>query len=380
MNFYSQITPFSNFNDLSNDKFYVPAPQDWIVLITDIGGSTQAIKEGRYKDVNMIGAASIVCVRKALQSQEFAYAFGGDGSTFLIPAEQSQVAIDALNSLKDFAQKSFDLKLRVGAVTVSELVKNQNRVEVARFSISKDQSIATFRGDGFTIAEKWIKSMPERYETRAKNKTEADLSGLSCRWKPIQNHRGTILSLIVKSRMEGFDLYSSILKAFEKILPEGLEAHNPTLSPKKEYRSLRDSVSGDKKIFPLGFKNKVEWLSELAFAQLMFRTGLIKFFPKVQNYRNDIPSHSDYKKFDDVLRMTIDCSKEQAKEILSYLQSLYEQKQIFYGTFESSTALMTCFVETIDPGNHIHFIDGNNGGYAQAAVQLKSQIANSISN
>jgi hypothetical protein len=36
---------------------------------------------------------------------------------------------------------------------------------------------------------------------------------------------------------------------------------------------------------------------------------------------------------------------------------------------------MTCFIRRLEEGGHVHFIDGNDGGYAMAAVELKAQIA-----
>lgn len=41
---------------------------------------------------------------------------------------------------------------------------------------------------------------------------------------------------------------------------------------------------------------------------------------------------------------------------------------------ETQDSLMTCYVDDINDGGHIHFIDGADGGYAMAAKQLKRQI------
>ena len=35
---------------------------------------------------------------------------------------------------------------------------------------------------------------------------------------------------------------------------------------------------------------------------------------------------------------------------------------------------MTCYVNTVQPGDHIHFIDGDDGGYAMAAKEMKAQM------
>ena len=61
-NFYADIESFDNFSKVADVDNYVIAPDDWFVVIADIKGSTLAIGEGRYKEVNMIGAACINAV------------------------------------------------------------------------------------------------------------------------------------------------------------------------------------------------------------------------------------------------------------------------------------------------------------------------------
>lgn len=75
-----------------------------------------------------------------------------------------------------------------------------------------------------------------------------------------------------------------------------------------------------------------------------------------------------------MLRMIIDCSPTQVNLIRSFLEELYQKGYIYYGMHESDNSLMTCFVDRLSEGNHIHFIDGGNGGYAMAAKGLKAQL------
>ena len=35
---------------------------------------------------------------------------------------------------------------------------------------------------------------------------------------------------------------------------------------------------------------------------------------------------------------------------------------------------MTCFLTGLDDESHVHFVDGDNGGYAIAAAQLKDRL------
>jgi len=84
--FYSQIDAFDDFAEIANIDNYVVAPDDWHVVISDVEGSTRTIAEGRYKEVNMIGAACINAVLNLTTGGEIPYVFGGDGATLLVPA------------------------------------------------------------------------------------------------------------------------------------------------------------------------------------------------------------------------------------------------------------------------------------------------------
>ena len=72
--------------------------------------------------------------------------------------------------------------------------------------------------------------------------------------------------------------------------------------------------------------------------------------------------------------MVIDIPSSEMEKILSILEQFRRKNQIFYGTHTSTGALMTCIVIDRD-GEHIHFIDGADGGYSLAAAQMKSQRA-----
>jgi hypothetical protein len=41
---------------------------------------------------------------------------------------------------------------------------------------------------------------------------------------------------------------------------------------------------------------------------------------------------------------------------------------------KSREALLTCIVQSYN-GNHLHFVDGSDGGYALAARELKSRLS-----
>ena len=94
----------------------------------------------------------------------------------------------------------------------------------------------------------------------------------------------------------------------------------------------------------------------------------------IPEYLRSISAHSDFRKFDNMLRMVIDCTPQQILAVKDLFARLHSEGIIYFGTFEAENSLMTCFVESLSQGNHIHFMDAENGGYAMAAEALKKQM------
>jgi len=85
--FYQNLSGMPDFDSFFGQSSFSPLPEDWMVVIADIKGSTKAVKSGKYRDVNAIGVATIVAVMKATQNVAIPYVFGGDGASFCIPPD-----------------------------------------------------------------------------------------------------------------------------------------------------------------------------------------------------------------------------------------------------------------------------------------------------
>ena len=83
--FYSDLPIFREFMGVADGNNYHDVPDDWLVVVSDIKGSTKAIESGRYKEVNILGGSSIIAVLNCIKNVEIPFVFGGDGESFVIP-------------------------------------------------------------------------------------------------------------------------------------------------------------------------------------------------------------------------------------------------------------------------------------------------------
>ena len=55
-------------------------------------------------------------------------------------------------------------------------------------------------------------------------------------------------------------------------------------------------------------------------------------------------------------------TREQQKQLRSYLDTLRDDRKLVYGIHASESAIITCLVFNYNR-DHIHFLDGLNGGF-----------------
>lgn len=353
-------------------------PDDWLVFIADIKNSTQAIELGKYKEVNLIGAASITLSIQVINNAEFPFVFGGDGASLCVPPEYAESVSIALAKLIRFAEDNFSLQLRVAMIPATEIYQAGKQLLVSKLEITEDRFIALFRGGGLAYADQLAKTSGDTYAVAKHSETVEELKGLSCRWSPIPAKKGNIISLLVVARGDNvLTIYQNILVKIRNILNCSIEDANPISLRNKQYKgfwsALKEESKYHHKIFSVKFILRI---FEIFLAVLIFRYRLnpAVFNFKAKQYKDSIKQHSDYRKFDDTLRLIVDCRKDEYDLLNSELNKAYENQEIYYGLYSSKEALMTCFVESTHQGDHLHFIDGGDGGLAMAAKQLKSQL------
>ena len=60
--------------------------------------------------------------------------------------------------------------------------------------------------------------------------------------------------------------------------------------------------------------------------------------------------------------------------LVKYLTDQQKEGALIFGHYISKESVMTCYIENRD-AKHIHFVDGSEGGYTEAAKEFKKQFA-----
>lgn len=402
--FYASLPPLKRFADLTDFGQFSPVPPDWYILITDVVNSTQAIAAGRYKAVNLMGAACITAVLNAVDRLELPFVFGGDGISMLVPGSVLEPARTALLTTRTLAKRVFNLDLRVGVVPVSHVKTATTALRVAKVQLTPTYHQACFAGGGITYATDLVKQPDEDNPYRLDAYTEApsDFSGLECRWQDIPSPTGQTISLIVSSLPSSPKPSSHIYRDFlvalsdiygsdECLRPVRPNALRLSFNPKKllyetRLRALEGRSPHKQSLSAPAAKQP--WQQALYLSRVylenMLGAGLMNARLTVDTvdwggYKASVATATDYQKFDDALRMVITSTPAQTHQLNGYLEGRFRSGELVYGAHISDRALLTCMVFERN-GRHVHFVDAADGGYTQAAIALKEKLRRKTQN
>ncbi len=373
-NFYASLPTLSTFESAVDQAGYRPLPDRWLIGLTDVVASTAAVAEGRYKAVNLAGAAVVSALANAKHTLDFPYVFTGDGMACAVPPEEGDLLEQTLATSVGWVGAALDLALRGAIVPVEEIRAAGHDVRIARFAPTPKMSYAMFSGGGVSWAETALKAgqLPQVN----KRDGRPDLSGLSCRFKPIPTRKGVILSVIAVPSRSAADadfraLVDDLLHmtvAGHPLPPEGPGWGWPPSGLELEARLQRRHGR------PLIYNRAIIGLKTLVAAAVVnLGLRLPGFVPS--RYRAELVANTDFRKFGDGLMMTVDCSPAVADAIEARLTQADTAGVAYFGTQRQGAALMTCVVPSPSHPDHIHFIDGAGGGYTLAARQLKARKA-----
>lgn len=374
--FYDRLPRRRAFEELTEAAHYTALPEDWLIGVSDVVNSTGLVAAGRYKTVNMVGAAVISAVMNALDGAAFPFVFGGDGASFAVAPAHADVVREAMARVARWAEAEFDVGLRVALVPLSEVRAAGADVKVARFQVSDGADYAMFEGGGLHWAEQQMKAGAFAIDP-APEGALPDLTGLSCRWSHMPARQGTILSVLVAPEPQA--AAADVARVYARIiaLAQALERGGhpaPAAGPGSDWppkgatleaHAARGSGSLGKARRKALFESFVAWL--------LIRTGLRLGGFDARRYARVVGENADFRKLDDGLKMTLDCDLATKDRIEAVLAEAAEAGLVRYGLATQDEAMMTCIVPSIMTDDHVHFIDGAAGGYTLAASRMKGR-------
>jgi Protein of unknown function (DUF3095) len=384
--FYKDKSPLASFSEAANGELHLQLPEDWWIVVADVMGSTKAIESGRYKDVNTVGAATIMAVINVDSACEIPFIFGGDGATLAVPPHMIHGAREALLGAQKMAKDGFDLGLRVGVIPARDIFSRNMRLGVGKYRHTDKMTQTSLSGFGWEWAETALKN-PEiaaHYIVTENDATHpnADFTGFQCRWKPIDARNGFKLAIIVQSTSkdakEHVELYTQVLLKINDIYGELQDFHPvqaATLGLTFNPASLIGEVLVNRK--DKGFVRlcieTIKVLFVCIMASVMFALNLRVAGVRWGGYKKEVVDNADFRKFDGTLKMVVDGSAKQEELLRDFFEKLRAEGKLIYGLHRSAKAIMTCMVFTAGQ-DHAHFVDGSDGGYAMAAKMMKQQL------
>jgi len=118
---------------------------------------------------------------------------------------------------------------------------------------------------------------------------------------------------------------------------------------------------------------KIKWFEMI---KTWFTTwyGFIYFSTeKGRSYLENLVKMSDTLVIDGKINTVISGTISQRKALQELLDAMETEGEILYGLHVSGAAIMSCYVRNLED-DHIHFVDGSEGGYTKAAGMLKKKL------
>lgn len=387
--FYRDVATLTSFAQATESRYHQDLPEDWWIVIADVIGSTQAIEAGDYKKVNTVGVACIAAVVNVDRSIDLPFLFGGDGATFAIPEVLRERVIMALRGAQQLARTSFGLGLRVGLAQVGVLADQGFWVRLGKLRLSSYVTQPVFSGRGWEEAERRVKKVDAADILRVEEgdgPALASFEGFECRWQSVPSFHDHKLALLVGAVSADAETnlatYQRVLEEIQTIYGDVAEYH-PLRADRMRLAFNPGLLSHEWRVRSgqLGLWKRLAYFGRMLLQNLagvvLFARNMDTEAVKWSRYRDELVENSDFRKFDGMLRTVMDGSDAQAEQLLGYLEAEYHAGRLVYGMHKSREALVTCIVQSYS-GNHMHFVDGSDGGYALAAQELKRRLSMGI--
>ncbi len=362
---------------LGDERLFEKVPENWHIVVADIEESTQAIANGLHNEVNLAATGSIVAVLNQLKKYKskikIPYFFGGDGATFIVPPGILKDVLYVLNTQRIRVKKNLKLDLRVGSIAVKEMYKQGHSLNIAKIRLNEYLITPVALGTALKHAEKVIKNTYEEDAKEIITRKKLDLTGMECRWDEIEPPKSEqkVVCLLINCKDEKSQrvIYQEIITKIDLIFGD-LHERQPITTLKLKLDTTLDKIR--KEMYArIGKYNMIylikNWLVT-GFGKYYF-----KYFKEGKSYLLKVSQLSDTLMIDGSINTVISGDREQIDQLVAYLDEMEAAKKINYGIHITHASVMSCYVED-RKDNHIHFVDGTDGGYTSAAKIFKTKM------
>jgi hypothetical protein len=380
LNFYRDIKALKlPVAQALEERWFLELPSDWFVVIADIKNSTAAVAEGRHNDVNLIAAGSLIAALNIAKTKgvEIPFFFGGDGGAVIVPGEIADDVLAGLHRHNENASKNFGLTMHIGSLSVADISSGGAALRIAKIQIGENLSKALLVGNGLKVAEQQIKRKSGNEFQNPLSDLALNMTGLECRWDKVKppTDENEIVCYLVEATEQArqTDVYRDVLSTIDDIYGP-LEGRSPLsvnrlkllLNLRKIENEMKAKFGGWRIRYYVGAF--LENFLGLFFFGLNLKLGGIKG----QDYLSQLIANADTLTIDGRINTIIAGKTEKRKLLVSYLKAQEEKGTLIFGHHISKESIMTCYIENIN-AKHIHFVDGSDGGYTEAAKELKAK-------
>lgn len=362
---------------LDNAKLFVTIPNDWHIFVVDIENSTQAVADGFHHDVNLSATGSVVMVlneiKKIKNDLSIPYFFGGDGTTFLVPEFLQPKITTLFENYRKHIKKTTELNLKVGSVSIREVYAEKRKIKIAKLALTKKLTIPIVIGTGLQFAEKKIKDNFIEKSLNPKKSRPIDLKGMECRWQeiaPLKKEK-KVFCLLATCTIEEkqIDVYREIMQKIIAVFGD----HNDRqpISTSKLHLDLSLKKIKKEMLVRLGKNDYLDLIKNWLITVL--GKYYFKIFSEGKKYVNEISQLSHTLMIDGTINTVISGTQEKIDDFTIFLDELEQQGVLKYGIHITHASIMSCYVEDRKT-NHVHFVDGTEGGFTAAAVMLKTKL------
>jgi hypothetical protein len=372
-NFFKNLPNLTHYNDLMLPGSGTPLPENWALAVSDVRHSTQLLNSGKFKEVNIAGASIIAAISNHLRHLDIPFQFLGDGAVVAFPGRYHKEVEALIHGCIRKVEKAYGFSMTAGSVSVKQLYNLGFNIGVARYRPSPGSVQAAFYGNGLDGAERIISNRTDKLPEveGSGSDPKPDLSGLECRWKSFKpDHKALCLMF---TSPEDLSLYDSVLDNMDEIFDS--QARLELLTENDMSLALAPGeLAPELKIrHSAPVKSYLKLLVLQLTGKFLMKFGIKTAATDWAQYKSDFIRNSDFRKFSNGMKLIVTGSDQQIIRFKSYLESLSQKHSVIYGTSVSEGMVTTCYVKSFHQ-NHVHFIDGFNGGYTRASVEYKKRL------